>query len=406
MVGLPTAQVRLLLESEVFLMTSRASAARAERAPVRARKLAQVSAMVGRFPSANRVRLDRLIAMHSYFEDLLWSFPGLAHAITCGAYDEAACARACAIIRSGCVLQHAARELGVPFWLRRLPPEAFCGPIPPLPSDADFGLKVCNHLPRENRVAATWLQHVSLAYRVCDAKFALWTARNFTAFQTSEQRAAVAVLALLAWHADMPHEGAGLYVPAGWTPRFGAIEACRLASRWLCELQMVLYTQARASRLAMANDANEVCGITFVRLRTPQELAEEGSIMKHCVATYAPGMAKGRSFLWSLRDECGSRIATLEVCIMPNGRPRSAQLRAVANADVPHRVWQAVQVWLGGWSEPPPATTKAIYSPDARTWAHLWKPYWRAKGMGALLPLRPPAEGLDPLHDALLRLCG
>lgn len=401
MFGLPTAQVRLLLESEVFLMTSRASAARAERAPVRARKLAQVSAMVVRFPSANRARLDRLTTMHSYFEDLLWSFPGLAHAITCGAYDDAACVRACAIIRSGGMLQHAARELGVPFWLRRLPPEAFGGPIPPLPFDPNFGLKVCNHLPRTTSVAATWLQHVSLAYRVCDADFALWTARNFAAFKTGEQRAAVAVLALLAWHADMPYEGAGLYVPAGWTPRVGAIEACRLASRWLCELQMVLYTQARASTLAMANDASEVGGITFVRLRTPQELAEEGSIMKHCVATYASDLAKGSSFLWSLRDANGSRIATLEVYIMSNGRPRSAQLRAAANADVPHRVWQAVQVWLGGWSEPSPATNKAMDSPDARTWAHLWKPYWRAKGMGALLPLRPPAEGLDPLHDAL-----
>ena len=357
--------------------------------------------MVARFAPADRARLDRLVALHPYLEDLLWSFPGLAYALACGFYDAALCERVQAMICAGTALQHAARELGLPFWLRRLPPEAFNGKIPELPCDPGFGLKVCNHLPHAQVEARRWLDCLSLSYRICDGDFALWVARNWSAFCPCDPRSAVAVLGLLAWHAERPHAGAGLHVPAGWRCQVGLHEARRLAGLWLFELQMVLYTQVRAGTLARANDATCVGGTNFVRLRTPQELAEEGSIMHHCVATYAPDLATGQSFLWSLRDETGARIATLEVRMSANGRPHVAQLRARANADVPHRVWQSVQIWLGGWGEPQAASAKPDALPDARTWAHLWKPYWRTKGMGAFLPLRPPCQGLDPLLEAL-----
>lgn len=140
--------------------------------------------MVARFAPADRARLDRLVARHPYLEDLLWSFPGLAHALACGAYDGALCERVQAMICAGAALQHAARESGLPFWLRRLPPEAFNGKIPELPCDPGFGLKVCNHLPDTQADARRWLDCLSLSYRICDGDFALWVARNWGAFSS------------------------------------------------------------------------------------------------------------------------------------------------------------------------------------------------------------------------------
>jgi len=212
----------------------------------------------------------------------------------------------------------------------------------------------------------------------------------------------VAVLGLLCWHTARPNAGAGLYVPAGWTAKLSAYQACQLATLWLCEMQMILFTQARTQMVAHANAVDIINDIQFVRLRTPQDLAEEGAAMSHCVATYSPQLARGGSFIWSLRARNEDRLATLEIRLKPNGRPVMVQLRARANEDVSHQIWQAVQIWLAGWSEPMPTKVVAVSAhPDARTWAHLWKPYWREKGMGMLLPLHPSKRGLETLMDAV-----
>lgn len=53
-------------------------------------------------------------------------------------------------------------------------------------------------------------------------------------------------------------------------------------------------------------------GYAFHALRTPQDLAEEGTAMRHCVATYVSSVANGRSHIVSIRRN-GARVATLEL---------------------------------------------------------------------------------------------
>ena len=53
-------------------------------------------------------------------------------------------------------------------------------------------------------------------------------------------------------------------------------------------------------------------GYTFIALRTPTAICEEGAVMRHCVATYLNAVASGRSHIVSIQHG-GLRVATLEL---------------------------------------------------------------------------------------------
>ena len=38
--------------------------------------------------------------------------------------------------------------LGLPWWLRKLPPQAFVEPLPSLPTGEDYGLRISSLIPR------------------------------------------------------------------------------------------------------------------------------------------------------------------------------------------------------------------------------------------------------------------
>jgi len=87
-----------------------------------------------------------------------------------------------------------------------------------------------------------------------------------------------------------------------------------------------------------------VGGFEFVHLNTRRALAEEGSMMRHCVGGYASGVTNGLSCVYSLQSE-GRRRATLQV-----GRKISS-----AGKDL---IW-TVQQLKGRCNSRPPAGTAA-----------------------------------------------
>ncbi len=62
-------------------------------------------------------------------------------------------------------------------------------------------------------------------------------------------------------------------------------------------------------------------------------LAEEGSVMHHCVATYADICHDGQSHIFSIRTESGKRISTMELC-MSKKKYHINQNRGPRNADI------------------------------------------------------------------------
>lgn len=139
-----------------------------------ARREQRVRAQLRRFDPCVRLKLAELAAQHRYIEDLLWSSPAIAHALA-SRQGGVRADRAQALVVLGAPLRTVARELGLPLWLRRLPPEAFAGNIPTLPPSAEFATRIANHFPKP-KTAKRWLRNVSVAYRLADADFAIWLA--------------------------------------------------------------------------------------------------------------------------------------------------------------------------------------------------------------------------------------
>ena len=118
------------------------------------------------------------LAVHSpRLHDLKTSFPALLVALATGYGTPRARARARLLVEKGAPLRKIARLIGLPWWLRKLPPEAFTKSPGPLPDTPYFNRRIANHIPGDAVACSVWLRWVSQAYRSCDEKFALWMAR-------------------------------------------------------------------------------------------------------------------------------------------------------------------------------------------------------------------------------------
>lgn len=389
-------------------MTSR-QLARVAPAHSRRRNPADVCAMVRRFDARIRPDIGRLVAADQTFEDMMWTFPGVLHALACGEAAGAANADVRALIRYGAPLRVVAAALSLPMWARNLSPEAFCGRLPRLPRSPDFAMRITNRLPRESTAARGWVNLIATAAGACDDGFALWVARERQAFDSEIGLDGVAILGLFAWYSARDDLEAHLYIDRPWRPEMGAWHARDAALNWLCALEVPLYGGVREQRLSLANPVLEASGLAFVRLRTARDLVEEGRAMNHCVGSYLESLARGCSFFYSLR-RTGTRVATLQIGFRGcrHGPPEIQQLYAHSNTKVSEDVHEAVRAWLAGWNrdEKKVAACGCENVPDRGVWMRLWKPYWIAKGLTDAFAARPRAHALAPAYNALWRCFG
>jgi PcfJ-like protein len=387
-------------------MTFHAAQAGNARAPVRARDFFRTCAMLKRFDAGLRPRVAELVAEHIYYEDLMWSFPAVLHALALARNGDVRADNARLLVTNGAALRMIAGALGIPFWTRPLQVEAFAGPLPVLPDSKSFEMRVANHIPENSKEARQWLHLVSAAYQACDENFALWVAKHPANFNKEQGEETAAILGLFAWYSARPLLEASQTIERPWKAEMSVQEVRASAERWIGALHVPLYGHVRDVRLAAANPERMVNGIEFVRLRTPDDLLEEGQAMNHCVATYVASMAKGCSLIHSLREN-SARVATLEVRFprAKFGRPISEQLRGPNNAEPPHHVWTAMHAWLAGWRDPATAELPCgcTMAPDRAVWMRLWKPYWMEKGLMHFLHLVPEHDALRPALYALWR---
>src|SRR5262245_63869628 len=114
------------------------------------------SVLLGGHESAEARRQRRLDTFHPFYrrlvrdfsnraseiEDLAESFPALLFALSTGYGSTARRDRSLALVCSGAPLRQAADALGLPWWLRKLPPQAFVEPLPSFPAGEDYGLRI------------------------------------------------------------------------------------------------------------------------------------------------------------------------------------------------------------------------------------------------------------------------
>jgi hypothetical protein len=346
-----------------------------------------------------RRQVARMAGRHPALADLTVTFPGLlfALAVPRPAVDPS---RAIALVIDCAPLKAAAAAAGVPYWLRRLPPQAFVAPIEALPDGEDFRCRIANQLPRWGKAASAWLSFVGDAARWGDEEFAVWVASKLSRERRPRNRLRrPELLALFAWHSLRPQTPACRHIRTRWRPSMSVSEAFAAADDWRATIELrVAVGDAPLKPWVEARSAQH---LDFVPLNSWEAVTEEAIAMDNCLRTYGRCLANGWGQLWSIRRQ-GERIATIAVGFSRSEPfPRIYELYGRNNAAAATDVWRAAMRWFdeNRLIDIEPQYRKNNDAPLSQAiWTELWKPYWLAKRrVPRWLPLVPTRDTLSDL---------
>lgn len=365
------------------------------------------SQFTARFNSRVRAAVRRFVATSSRAADLASVFPAAAFVIASKGAPASDLERAQRLTEDGAPLREVARALGLPLWLRRLPPEAFRAPLGTLPTSEMFTRRIANQFPITAGESALWLTSVSFAARACDEYFALWLAsqRIFTEPHRDPEKL-FSVLAAYAWFSSADRTRGHSLIVTPWRPEMAFDTAICAAKSWFNRVRLVL--QLREGLLSDAwLTPGEVNGLTFSPLMSANEILAESRAMQNCADQYSDRLAKDRCRLFSVRRR-GVRVATLE--IGPHAREPHMlainQLKARHNLPAASEIWQAAHAWLAtqsGLRRTPPLSVPELPLNGA-AWTALMQPYRASKDGARWLPSKPSADAFSLLDGHLADL--
>ncbi len=348
-----------------------------------------LEAFVQRFAVPARREVRRLMRSSPRLADLAMVFPGAMYALATRQGPAAARQEAVALVEQGAPLRVVARVLDIPFWLRRLPPEAFQTAIPPLPSSELFARRIANRLPERNMDAAFWLATVAFSSRAAHEDFALWLAEQPVFAEPGVPEKLFPVLAAYAWFSGVASSRAHQLIVVPWRPEIAFDTALCAAKSWLNRIRLVLQLYRGVITDTWLAPGTAL-GYTFVPLLDQDEILEEAHYMQNCADQYAERLSRDKCRLFSIRRN-GTRVATLE--IGPHARETGVlainQLKGRHNIPAAVDVWQAAHAWLAtqtGLKRLPPmvAPERPLH---AGTWEQLMAPYREEKGGAPWLPV-------------------
>lgn len=340
-----------------------------------------LEALIVRFDQPVRRSLRRLVYSSPRVADLATVFPGAIYALAARHGSQTRRRKALTLVEDGAQLKDVARMLDLPMWLRKLPPEAFQGPLSALPASETFARRIVNHLPSKPAESAFWLKSVAFGAKAADEYFALWLAGQPIYAEKGKPERLFAMLAAYAWYsaADVSRTRSLIVVP--WRPEMAFDTAVCAAKSWLNRLRLVL--QLRPGAVTDAWFATgEALGYSFSPLIEQTDILAEAHAMQNCADQYADRIARDRCRLFSIRRR-GLRVATLE--IGPHQREAGVlainQLKARHNMPAPTEVWQAAHAWMATQKDlrrlPPMSVPERPL--NAETWESLMLAYRLAR---------------------------
>jgi hypothetical protein len=398
-----------------MVMRTKSKSLDTPRCPIRAREAgspdSELDALVRRFEFSRRASVRRRVYSSSRIADLASVFPGAIYALAVRQGSAARRRKALALVERGAPLKDVASALELPLWLRRLPPEAFSGPIGPVPSSEMFARRIVNHLPANAAESAFWLASVTFAAKACDDYFALWLASQPVFCEPGDPERLFGLLAAYAWYSNAEHSRAHGLIGVPWRPEMAFDTAVCAAKSWLNRLRLVLQLQDGAVTDAWL-EPGEAGGLKFEPLIEQAEILSEAHAMHNCADQYADRVARDKCRLFSIRRR-GVRVATLEIGPHPReaGVLAISQLKARHNMPAANEVWQAAHAWLGSQKQLRRAAPLAPPDRplDARAWESLMLAY-RARMRGAPWIPEPASKttfaALESDIADLARRCG
>jgi hypothetical protein len=315
-----------------------------------------------------------LAASSAALGDLADSFPALLFALATGHATAQQRKRAQEFVIAGAPLREAADVLGLAWWLRKLPPQAFIGPLPSLPSDPDFAFRIANLIPSEPLLTPSWLARVGHAQEACSTPYALWIARQADPCALSEDL--FMLMAAWAWFSERSgHLGTRL-LRRPWAGDMSFKRAREEVAVWRQRLRLIEFLGSGIETPWLADGT--VAGFSFVALRTVDDFVAESQALDNCLDQYADQLHTGVSAVFSIRRGARS-VACVEIGLHEAEvtMPAIVQLRAARNRRAQPEVWQAAYAWLGSQSIRPAAPDLALLAGTERgdQLIEFWRPY-------------------------------
>ncbi len=307
-------------------------------------------------------------------EDLADTFPALLFALATGYATPQLRERAFELVSAGAPLREAADALGLAWWLRKLPPQAFAGPVPELSADPDFGCRIAGLIPRDHRLASIWLSRVAHAHAACGPHYALWLARQDDLIASAEEF--FMLMAAWAWFSTQDGLLGRRLLRKPWHADMSFKRAREELGVWRQRLRLV-ESLGHGIETPWLSDGT-VAGYSFVALRTVDDFVTESEMLDNCLDQYADHLRTGATAVFSIRKNARS-VACVEIGLHEAEvtMPTIVQLRAARNRRAPPEVWQATYAWIGSQRLEPLAPERHTPRPAKRADARrqLWSPY-------------------------------
>lgn len=307
-------------------------------------------------------------------EELAESFPALLFAMATGYGDAERRKTAFNMIMEGESLKSTANAFDLPYWLRKLPAEAFTAPLRTLPCEDGFARRIANFLPKSPVACAIWFDRISDAFALGGVDYMLWMARQKRLPFSGDGRDALLLMGAWVWASQNPESYAHSLIRLPWTPDMSVKRAYDEARAWerRADLAVTLGPGTADTWFSGAT----VNGYEFVPIRTIEDFLAESKAMGNCLDQYAAPINNTHVRVFSIRKD-GEAIANVELaphdddCLMPG----IEQLRGPRNNRAAPEIWQAAYAWLGQQTfRVFPGPSHGARTEVAKAWDHLWGP--------------------------------
>ena len=323
--------------------------------------------------------VQELASFCQHAEDLADTFPALLFALATGYGTPAGREAAFAHVAAGDPLRQAADAIGLPWWLRRLPPQAFTRPLGPVPSAPEFSIRVVPLIPSQPAAAGPWFERVLYAYQAGHAEFALWVGRQLRGPKPLPSDRAFLEMTAWGWHAQHEETPGYRLLRRSWEPTLSVRRAGEEVGAWRQRIELALCIGEGIVDTWL--EEGSARGYDFIALRTANDFIAEAEAMDNCLDQYANRLEDGTVRVFSVRKQ-GRIVADLEIAAHEHefGMPMITQLKSARNRRAPLEVWRAAYAWLGGQSIRPAASDLALAGASARgpRLMKLWRPYLEA----------------------------
>lgn len=333
------------------------------------------------FSADYRHAINELTACSPALEDLADAYPALLFALATGYASSETRMRAVGMILHGASLKDAAAVLGLPWWLRKLPANAFQSPLVDLPRDSDYTIRMASLVPTDTTPAPQWLRLVSEASVAGGREFSLWMARHGIALSGAMPEQRLAMLMAWAWASTALGELAYGVVRVPWSSEMGIKRVLEEFTVWTQRIALLEWL-ASGGLTPWVPDGMHL-GYLFTTLRTVEDFVGAAEALDNCLEQYADRLRSEACAVASIT--CGDRIvACVEIAPHANdpSMPAIVQLRGVRNRRASIDVWQAAYAWLG--AHPLQGASAERLVPPAADRAHtrrrLWEPYLQHLG--------------------------